>query len=97
MIEPPQNKQRPGSGSNAPSCSAFRVVHRNPGHWDIYTDGGRDYIIRSEPGNVTAECHSSRPMEILTFKSVPAAMAWITDRLMSEPNDERIRAGKDSL
>jgi hypothetical protein len=81
-----QPQQPTEEGLDDAICSAFRAVKRDAGHWDIWTDAGRDYIIRGEPGHVTAEYHGRPEMLVVKFKTVAAAMCWITDRLMSEPN-----------
>jgi len=31
---------------------SFSVIWRNPGHWDIYSDKGRLFCIRGEPGHM---------------------------------------------
>lgn len=65
----------------------FSVGYRNPGHWDISSDGGRWFRIRGYAGAVTVfdERKDDRPhpREPMRFRSVATAMAWITDEIMA--------------
>ena len=65
----------------------FEVRYRNPGHWDINCwDGDRNYRkfrIRGGPGKVWVD-HWGTIEPLKYFKTVSAAMAYITDELMFE-------------
>jgi hypothetical protein len=69
----------------------FSVAHRNPGHWDIGNDKRRIFRIRGEHGNVVLydERSPGVMVEPKTFRSVQAAMAWITDELMFETGEHQ--------
>ncbi len=65
----------------------------NPGGRTSGKDGGREraFRIRGEPGNVVVmderwDPHRPHPRESLTFRSIQAAMLWISEELMREPS-----------
>jgi hypothetical protein len=64
----------------------FSVTYRNPGHWDIYGDGGRLFCIRGDSGDYYIR--DERPEVGKTsagpFPTVESAMAWICATLMTE-------------
>jgi hypothetical protein len=67
----------------------FSVNYRNPGHWDIGSrQHGRSFAIRGGPGRVVVRDERLRPdqgrPDSLVFKTVQAAMIYITDILMFE-------------
>jgi hypothetical protein len=68
----------------------FSVGYRNPGHWDISSDGGRWFRIRGNPGDVTVHDERPegppRPREPLHFKTVATAFVWIADQFMTKPD-----------
>jgi len=67
-------------------CSAFRVVHRNGDHWDIYHDNRRLYCIRGENGRFTVYNELSNTSDLkCVFRTVGACMAYICAELMT-PN-----------
>lgn len=79
---------------SAKSCpgeaSAWRAAH--PDGQTSAQDGEREraFRIRGEPGNVIVtderwNPHKPYPRESLTFRSVMAAMVWICEELMQEP------------
>lgn len=66
--------------------SNFSVSWRNDGHWDIIENRGR-IRIRGEPGNVLVideRDHKRSVPDPGPFRTVQAAMTWITDDLMYE-------------
>lgn len=76
----------------------FSTIYRNPGHWDIVNKNGRLFRIRGDIGDVWVS--DERPMigevgrrEAMKFRTVAAAMAYITDILMFEP----LASNNDSL
>lgn len=78
-------EQRPGK------ASAWE--HANPEGQTSARDGGREraFCIRGEPGDVYVRDerwnpHLPHPREPLKFRSVMAAMMWISEELMQEPN-----------
>lgn len=64
---------------------SFRVVNRNPGHWDIVDSLGRVFRVRGAPSAyiVYDERVEGRKGPI-TFKTVSACMSYICDELMFE-------------
>ena len=64
----------------------FSFTRRNPGHWDICSAKGREFRIRGGPGEYTVI--DERPKEIAKsmkdFKTLGAAVSYITDELMFE-------------
>jgi hypothetical protein len=73
----------------------FSVCYRNPGHWDVSSDGGRWFRIRGRPGEVTVfdERKDDRPYprETLRFRSVATAFAWIVDEIMIPPEGQEVK------
>lgn len=66
----------------------FSVIHRNPGHWDIICNEGRLFRIRGNIGEIWVSDERNqdhRRDDPQNFKTVAAAMAYITDQLMFEP------------
>lgn len=59
----------------------FSVNRRNPGDWDICVDGSRLFKIRSNGGYFII---SRNDKYEISFKTLTAAMVWITDELMEE-------------
>jgi hypothetical protein len=64
----------------------------NPGGQTSATDDQREraFRIRGEPGSVVVfderwDPHRPHPRESMCFRSVMAAMLWISDELMQEP------------
>lgn len=65
--------------------SAFNVVRRNFGHWDISLPGiGRIFRIRGGPGKYT--CIDERDVKAPNreFKTLTTCMTWICEELMYE-------------
>jgi hypothetical protein len=62
----------------------FKVLKRNPGHWDIITDKGRAFRIRGGPGSYCAMDEREAPYPVTKFKTVGACMTFICDELMHE-------------
>ena len=62
----------------------FSVIRRNYGHWDINGDGGRLFRIRGGPGKFLAMDEREHPHPTTEFKTLTAAMSFITDQLMFE-------------
>jgi hypothetical protein len=63
----------------------FNIHRRNPGHWDVTTDQGRAFAIRGERGDVVVRDergNGRKPNR--DFKSLTAAMVWVTEELMTE-------------
>lgn len=67
-------------------------MHANPGGFTSEQDPGheRAFCIRGEPGNVFVrderwDPHRPHPREPMRFRSVMAAMVWICEELMQEP------------
>lgn len=65
----------------------FSIGYRNPGHWDISSDGGRWFRIRGTPGDVHVyderqDESRPHPRGTIQFKSVATAMAWAIDEIM---------------
>lgn len=67
-------------------------MHANPGGRTSEKDPGREraFRIRGEPGNVIVfderwNPHRERGGEPMRFRSVMAAMVWICEELMQEP------------
>ena len=73
-------------------CSSLSINRRNPGHWDIYMNNiGRAFRIRGGPGAYSVFDERSRYIdknhkddEPKKFKTVQAAIGYITDLLMYE-------------
>lgn len=71
--------------------SAFYAAS-GPGSFTSDKDGGseRAFRIRGEPGNVIVlderwNPHKPHPRESMTFRTIGAAMLWISEELMQEP------------
>jgi hypothetical protein len=68
----------------------YSVIYRNPGHWDVCSNGARDFRIRGEPGSVLVS--DERPGHLskawMVFRSVQVAMSYIADQYMIEPVKE---------
>jgi len=64
----------------------FFVNQRNPGHWDIHSDGARIFRIRGGPGKywVGDERPTGEDKGGKHFNTVSACMAYICDELMFE-------------
>lgn len=65
--------------------ASFSVNRRNYGHWDFTTrEKGRVFRIRGGPGCYKAMDERAHPYPVTTFKTLPAAVAFICDELMFE-------------
>lgn len=69
-------------------------LHANPGSQTSGRDGEREraFRIRGEPGNVIVfderwNPHRPHPRDHMTFRSVAAAMLWISEELMQESSN----------
>jgi hypothetical protein len=62
----------------------FSVSRRNPGHWDVWTSGGRVFRVRGGPGHYKAMDEREHPYTVTTFKTMSACMTFICDELMHE-------------
>jgi len=63
---------------------SFEVIHRNPGHWDIYIREGRAFRIRGGPGKYKAMDERQKPYPVVEFKTIGTCMQYICDALMFE-------------
>lgn len=92
-------RRNPGHWDIYASRPAYQEEAHNatqPEHCHITVPGSkrcneRAFRIRGEPGNVLiyderSNPHRPHPRADLTFKSVLAAMMWICEELMQEPN-----------
>lgn len=73
-----------------PPVLGFSVIYRNPGHWDICSDGGRAFRIRGEPGNVLVGDERTRVAAAapwMIFQTVSTALLFCADQLMLPPVD----------
>jgi len=100
MLQCPENSSLQCSGAREgkgcckitpPGPHSFSVNRRNPHHWDIYTDWGRAFRIRGEPGAVWVaderEMKTLPPLrnrQVINFRTVGAAMLWISEELLTE-------------
>lgn len=68
--------------------NGFHVVNRNPGHWDISDSNRRLFRIRGNIGSVVVFDERSTVLAAVRepprFRTVAAAMSYITDILMYE-------------
>lgn len=62
----------------------FSVIHRAPGHWDIYIEEDRAFRIRGTPGAFILIAEREQPNPQATFKTVSACMAFVCDAIMFE-------------
>ncbi len=67
----------------------FSFSQRDTYHWDVVTRERRVFCIRGEPGDIyirdeRSPSHRDGPVTKLSFKTVDAAVAWITSELMAE-------------
>lgn len=63
----------------------FKVVRRNPGHWDIMTEEhGRAFRIRGGPGKYLAMDGREETYLVTKFRTIGACMQFICDELMHE-------------
>lgn len=62
----------------------FKVVYRNPGHWDIYQNSRRIYQIRGCRGNVVVFDDHPEHGQVFNCKTVSLAMGYISEQLMFE-------------
>ena len=67
-----------------PFLGGFSVIHRNHGHWDICTPGGRAFRVRGGPGKYLALDERARPYPVTEFKTLTACITIICDQLMFE-------------
>ncbi|MCJ7831457.1 MAG: hypothetical protein MUP86_02925 [Dehalococcoidia bacterium] len=64
---------------------SFKVLRRNPGHWDIIDEGGRAFAIRGGPGAYYVRDEREKmKWTIPTFKTLTSCMAFVCDELMHE-------------
>ena len=74
-------------------AAAWRHAHPDGRTSDQDDVRERAFRIRGEPGDVVVlderwDPHRPHPRESLRFRSVMAAMLWITEELMQEPADK---------
>ena len=66
---------------------SFSVIHRNPGHWDIYTsEEGRLFAIRGGPGKyyIRDEREMKNSNGNKEFKTVESCFNYIINELTFE-------------
>jgi hypothetical protein len=63
----------------------FSFYRRNPHHWDVSDRNGRIYRVRGEPGHIwLSGCGRFSKMDMVTFQSATAALAYVCDVLAAE-------------
>lgn len=63
---------------------SFKVIWRNPGHWDICNPTGRLFRVRGIPGKHIVIDERALDKSNLEFKTVSLCMAYICDEIMFE-------------